>query len=116
MKIRNFRDLDIWQLGKKLVLEIYQVTKSFPKEEQFGIVAQMRRAAISISCNIAEGFNRLHNKELEFGTFSGFWAVFSGSSRRESNFVVSKTCFCDPRDFSDDKFENLPNSSIFSEI
>ncbi len=49
--------------------------------------------------------------KLEFGTFSGFWAVFSGSSRRESNFVVSKTCFCDPRDFSDDKFENLPNSS-----
>jgi len=62
-KIRNFRDLDIWKLGKKLVVDVYKVTQSFPKEESYGLVSQMRRAAISIPSNIAEGFNRFHNKE-----------------------------------------------------
>ena len=63
MSIQNFRDLDIWKLGKKIILEIYALTKVFPKEERFGLVSQMRRAAVSIPSNIAEGFNRYHNKE-----------------------------------------------------
>ena len=62
-KIRNFRDLDIWQLGKKLVVDVYKITQSLPKEENYGLTSQMRRAAISIPSNIAEGFNRFHNKE-----------------------------------------------------
>ena len=63
MKIRNYRDLDVWKLGKKIVLEIYRVTALFPKEELYGLVTQMRRASVSIPSNVAEGFNRLHNKE-----------------------------------------------------
>ena len=63
--IKNFRDLTIWQLGKELTLGIYQTTKTFPREELFGIISQMRRAAISIPSNIAEGFNRFHNKEYK---------------------------------------------------
>ncbi len=47
-KIKNFRDLDIWILGKEIVIEIYGATKGFPKEELFGLVIQMRRAAVSI--------------------------------------------------------------------
>jgi four helix bundle protein len=62
-RIKNFRDLDVWQLGKKIVLRIYQTTRSFPREEQYGLTSQMRRAAVSIPSNIAEGFNRYHNKE-----------------------------------------------------
>ena len=62
-KIRNFRDLDIWQLGKKLVVDVYKITRSLPKEENYGLSSQMRRAAISIPSNIAEGFNRFYNKE-----------------------------------------------------
>ena len=62
-KIRNFKDLDIWKMGKLLVLEIYRTTSIFPKEELFGIVSQMRKAALSIPSNVAEGFNRFHNKE-----------------------------------------------------
>jgi four helix bundle protein len=62
-KIRNFRDLDVWNLGKKLVIDIYQITQKFPTEESYGLVSQMRRAAISIPSNIAEGFNRFYNKE-----------------------------------------------------
>jgi four helix bundle protein len=62
-KIQNFRDLEVWQLGKKVVLRVYQATRTFPREEQYGLVSQMRRAAISIPSNIAEGFNRYNNKE-----------------------------------------------------
>lgn len=60
---RNFRDLDIWQVGKQIALDVYLITKAFPKDERFELVAQMRSAAISIPSNIAEGFNRYHNKE-----------------------------------------------------
>ncbi len=62
-KIRNFRDLDVWQLGKKLVIDIYKITQSLPNKEIYGLVSQMRRAVISIPSNIAEGFNRSHNRE-----------------------------------------------------
>jgi four helix bundle protein len=62
-KITSFRDLDVWKLGKATVLEVYAATRSLPQEERFGLSAQMRRAALSIPANIAEGFNRFHNKE-----------------------------------------------------
>jgi four helix bundle protein len=62
-KIKNFRDLDVWKLGKEIVLGVYQLTKRFPQDELYGLVAQMRRAAVSIVANIAEGFNRKHNAE-----------------------------------------------------
>lgn len=63
MKITNFRDLDVWKLGKDIVLDVYRATAVFPKDEVYGLVSQMRRASVSIPSNVAEGFNRLHNKE-----------------------------------------------------
>ena len=63
IKIRNFRDLNVWQLGKKLVIDTYKITQDLPREEDYGLISQMRRAAISIPSNIAEGFNRFHNRE-----------------------------------------------------
>jgi four helix bundle protein len=63
MKIRNFRDLDVWKLGRKIVVDIYRLTTNFPKQEMYGLISQMRRAAVSIPSNIAEGFNRFHNAE-----------------------------------------------------
>lgn len=63
MKIRNFRELEVWKLGKEIVLDVYRVTKDFPKEEMYGLVSQMRRAVVSIPSNVAEGFNRKHNPE-----------------------------------------------------
>lgn len=62
-KIKNFRDLDVWNTGKTIVLEIYGITRDFPTEEQFALTVQMRKAAVSIPSNIAEGFNRFHNAE-----------------------------------------------------
>jgi len=55
MKIKNYKDLDIWKRSIKLVEDIYRLTKSFPKEELYGLTSQMRRAAVSIPSNIAEG-------------------------------------------------------------
>jgi four helix bundle protein len=57
-KISTFQQLGVWQEAHKLVLRVYEATKDFPREEQFGLVAQMRRAAVSIPANIAEGFKR----------------------------------------------------------
>jgi four helix bundle protein len=62
-KIKNFRDLDVWRLGMEIVVDVHKCTKGFPKEEMYGLVSQMRRAALSIPSNVAEGFNRYHNKE-----------------------------------------------------
>lgn len=55
MNIRSFQDLLVWQKGHQLVLEIYRITKDFPGVERFGIVSQIRRSAVSICANIAEG-------------------------------------------------------------
>lgn len=56
--IKSFTDLNTWQEGHKLVLDVYKITKDFPQNEQFGLTSQMRRAAVSVTSNIAEGFSR----------------------------------------------------------
>lgn len=63
IKIKNFYDLETWKVSHELVLEIYKITKNFPKDELFGITSQIRRAAASITANIAEGFARFHFKD-----------------------------------------------------
>lgn len=57
-KIRNFTDLLVWQKGHQLALDVYKATRSFPKEEMFALSSQLRRAVISVTSNIAEGFGR----------------------------------------------------------
>lgn len=63
MKIKSFTDLLVWQEAHQLSLVIYKVTKEFPKSELYGLVNQMRRCAVSITSNIAEGFSRKNKKE-----------------------------------------------------
>jgi four helix bundle protein len=65
--MRNFKRLDIWNKGIHIVKEIYEVSKFLPKEEKFGLKSQMKRAAVSIPSNIAEGASR--NSNLEFKRF-----------------------------------------------
>ncbi|MFH0814516.1 MAG: four helix bundle protein [Candidatus Falkowbacteria bacterium] len=62
-KIKNFYELEAWQKARDLTLQIYNITKTFPKEELFGITNQLRRASASIMANIAEGFARFHFKD-----------------------------------------------------
>ena len=57
-RIRTFRDLVAWQLGMRLATAVYRMTQSMPKAEQFGLTNQMRRAAVSVPSNIAEGYAR----------------------------------------------------------
>ena len=65
MTVKDYKDLEIWQRSVKLVEEIYQSTGVFPKEELYGLSSQLRRAAVAIPSNIAEGFARFHSKEYK---------------------------------------------------
>jgi four helix bundle protein len=86
MKINSHKDLKVWQESMALVENIYQITKSFPSNEQFGLVAQMRRCAISIPSNIAEGAGRKGSKE-----FIRFLYISMGSlSELETQFEISR--------------------------
>jgi len=64
-KIRNFRDLDVWKKGMEIVKDVYLASSIFPKQELYGLSSQMKRSSVSIPSNIAEGFNRFHNKEYK---------------------------------------------------
>ena len=85
-KIQTYRDLDIWNAGIDLVKEIYKLTEKFPKEEMYGLSAQMRRSAISIPSNVAEEFHRHHNKE-----YRQFLYITLGSSAElETQITIAK--------------------------
>ena len=62
--IKSYKDLEIWQEGIQLVNTVYTLTSRFPKEEIYGLTSQMRRAAVSVPTNIAEGYARHHRAEL----------------------------------------------------
>ena len=62
--MRNYRDLDVWDNAHKLTLELYRRSRSFPKEELYGLTSQLRRAAMSIGANLAEGCGRQTTPEL----------------------------------------------------
>ncbi len=57
-KVKNFKDLFVWQKAHQLVIETYRKTKSYPTNERFGLISQMRRAAVSVPANIVEGFRK----------------------------------------------------------
>ena len=65
-KIKSYRDLQVWQRAVELAVHIYQATGDFPKTEQYGLTNQMRRAAVSVASNIAEGHGRT---EAEFARY-----------------------------------------------
>ena len=82
-KIKSFTDLNAWKEGHKLVLMIYNITKTFPKEEIFGLTSQIRRCAVSITSNIAEGFSRQSYKEK-----LQFYSIALGSTTELQNQLL----------------------------
>ena len=61
--MKNYKELEVWQKGMDLTVQLYEITMAFPAEEKFGLVSQIRRAASSIPANIAEGWGRGSTKE-----------------------------------------------------
>jgi four helix bundle protein len=74
MTVKSFRDLRVWQAAMELVEKIYRFTQKFPAQEMYGLTSQLRRAAVSIPSNIAEGHTRAHTKE-----YLNFLSVTQGS-------------------------------------
>ena len=64
MKLKSFRELTVWQRAHELVLKVFRLTERFPRSDQFGIVAQVRRSSSSVTANIAEGFGRGTTREF----------------------------------------------------
>lgn len=94
--MESYKDLLVYQKAYKLTLAVYQVTKKYPKEEIFGLVSQMRRSAVSIPCNIAEGYRRGHRRE-----YIQFLHIARGSCGEiETLLSLSKDLgFIDPKNF-----------------
>jgi four helix bundle protein len=82
-EIKSFYDLEAWEKAHQLVIEIYKATKDFPKQEQFGLISQLRRAVTSITANIAEGFERYH-----FNDKVRFYYQARGSVGEVQNFLI----------------------------
>lgn len=83
--MKNFRDIKVWEKAHALTLAIYRITKSFPSAEQYGITSQMKRAAISIPTNIAEGCCR--SSDTEFARFLEI--AFASASELEYLLLLS---------------------------
>lgn len=103
-KIKSFTDLDAWKEGHKLVIMVYKITKDFPNEEKFGLVSQMRRAVISITSNIAEGFSR-----QSYGEKSQFYSIAQGSTTEIQNQILAAK---DIGYLSKENFDKLAEQTI----
>lgn len=103
-KIKSFTDLEAWQEAHKLVLMVYKITEEFPKKEMFCLVSQMRRAAISISSNIAEGFSRNTTGEK-----CQFYGMASGSLTELQNQLLVVR---DVKYINKEEFNKIANQTV----
>jgi four helix bundle protein len=99
VKLKSYKDLIVYQKGYNLSLDIYRITKPYPKDEKYGLVSQMRRSAVSIPCNIAEGYSRKNIKEyIQF-----LYISYGSCSELETLLSLSK----DLEYIDDDSFLKL---------
>ena len=86
MQVRTYKELIVWQKAIQLTILVYKFTTAFPKEETYGIISQMRRSAVSIPSNIAEGWARKNTAE-----FINFLSISNGSvAELQTQLVISK--------------------------
>ncbi len=103
-KIQSFTDLNSWKEGHKLVLAIYKAIKTFPSDERYSLIDQMRRCAVSITSNIAEGFSRQFYKEKV-----QFYSMALGSlTELQNQLLVAK----DVGYMNKDEFTALANQTV----
>jgi four helix bundle protein len=83
MSISSFQSLIVWQKGHQLVLDIYRMTKSFPDDERFSLISQIRRSSLSITANIAEGYRKIGKKDK-----LRFFNISQGSLAETLNYII----------------------------
>ena len=82
MKIHNFKELQVWQKAMDLAVFTYQLTSYFPKEENYGLISQIQRCAVSVPSNIAEGSGRVSKKEFQHFISIAMGSLLSWKHRR----------------------------------
>ena len=104
VSIKSFTDLDTWKQGHILVLRVYELTKLFPKEEQFGLTNQLRRAVVSLTSNITEGFSR-----LSYNDKAHFYTMAHGSlTEAQNQLIVAR----DVKYITTDRFDQIAQQSV----
>lgn len=105
-KIRSFTGLIAWQQAHKLTLAIYAVTKDFPSDEKFGLTSQLRRAAVSVSSNIAEGFRRRTKKDKQ-----RFYEIAQASlTETQNELLISR----DIQYLTPETFQKIAEQTVFT--
>ena len=102
MEVKNYKDLEIWQLFEKLIIKVYKLLATFPPEEKFGIVSQAKNSVVSIAGNIAEGFGRFYFRDKIVFYYHSRASLFE----TESHLIISKEL----------GFVNENNQKLYQEI
>lgn len=99
---RSFRDLVVWQKAHAMVVEIYQVSAKFPAEERFGLIDQLRRAAVSVPANLAEGFGKRRPREK-----ARYFNIAEGSLEETRYYLLlaGDLGYCEPGSLQDSAAE-----------
>jgi four helix bundle protein len=110
-KIKSFTDLNAWKEGHSLVLMVYKNTENFPKSEIFGLTNQMRRAVVSVTSNIAEGFSRITVKDK-----CHLYSIASGSlTELQNQLVVARDLkFLEKSDFDKIAYQTVEVAKLIS--
>ncbi|OQY68791.1 hypothetical protein B6D29_00290 [Microgenomates bacterium UTCPR1] len=103
-KIKSFTDLIAWKEAHKLAIFVYEATKLFPKEEIYGLTNQVRRAAVSVSSNIAEGFSRRSNAEKR----QFYYQALGSLTELQNQLLIAR----DIKYLTKEKFNELANQTI----
>jgi four helix bundle protein len=83
--LRNYKELKVWQKSYQLCFGIYRITRRFPKEEIYGLTSQIRRAAVSVPCNIAEGYGRKTTPEY----IRALYIAYGSNCELETQILLS---------------------------
>ena len=103
MAVKNYTDLKLWQKSIQFVKEVYKATEDFPKREHFGLAAQIRKTAVSIASNIAEGSARQSDKE-----FNQFLIIARGSmAELHTQLIIAHECGFVAKEVLDDLVAKL---------
>ena len=89
MSIKTYKDIKVWQKGIALIKDIYLLSAELPDSEKYNLQSQMRRAAVSIPCNIAEGYGRNSNKDFQRFLFIALGSIFELQTQISISFELA---------------------------